>query len=93
MTSIGKNIHRSFQYNFNEKNYLIVEFDIQVESGKKIAKNITLKSNWGIHFPKNPEINYSSSRGEYGFYENGVWSTNGDIQQIIKRIQQIIEEA
>jgi hypothetical protein len=85
------NTHKSFQYNFTKKKYTIVEFDIHIESGKKVAKNITLTSNWRAHYPKNPQIS-SNSQGEYGFLENGIFITNGDIQQMIKRIQ-IIEEA
>ncbi len=83
--------HRSFQYKFNDNKFMMVEFDILVENGKKAAKNITLTSNWRAYYPKNPEINLDS-RGEYGFFEKGVFSTNGDIQQIIRRIQKIVEE-
>ena len=92
MKGISINSHKIFQYNFTKEKYIIVEFDILAESGKKVAKNITLTSNWRVYYPKNPQIGLSP-QGEYGFFENGVLSTNGDIQQMIKRIHQIIEEA
>ena len=87
----GKNIHKSIQYNHDKEKLTNIEFDIVYENGKKIAKNIALKSNWRVYYPNNPEIN-SNSQGEYGFIANNVFSTNGDIQQMIKRILQCIEE-
>lgn len=92
MKSKGTNTHKIFQYNYSKKRTTDVEFDILVENGKKVAKNITLTSNWRVYYPKNPRIS-KNSRGEFGFFENDVFSTNGDIQQIIKRIRQIVEEA
>ena len=50
-----------------------------------------MTSNWRVYYPKNPQIS-SNSQGEYGFFENGILITNGDIQQMIKRIHQIAEE-
>ena len=80
----------SFEYIYSKKRTTIVEFDIKSDNGKSSATNIQLKSNWRDHYPKNPTIAINSN-GEYGFYENGVLITNGDIQQIIKRINSIIE--
>jgi len=68
-----------------------VEFDIEYVSGKKRATNIVLVSNWRAHYPKNPTI-VLGSNGEYGFQADGLWISNGDIQQMIKRIHQILEE-
>ncbi|WP_396166795.1 hypothetical protein [Flavobacterium sp.] len=50
-----------------------------------------MTSNWRVYYPKNPQISLNS-QGEYGFFENGILITNGDIQQMIKRIHQIAEE-
>ncbi len=91
MTSKNLNNHKSFQYNYSTNKLTTVEFDILIENGKKVAKNITLTSNWRVYYPKNPQISLTP-QGEYGFFENGVWRTNGDIQQMIKRIHQIVEE-
>ena len=85
------NNQRIFQYNYSSKRSTVVEFKIIVENGKKVPKNITLVSNWRVSYPKNPEISLNSEH-EYGFSENDVFVTNGDIQQIIKRIYQIVEE-
>ena len=84
--------HKSFQYDYDKKKSSTVEFDIVEEDGKNVVKNITLTSNWRNHYPKNPQI-ITFSKGEYGFAENGVAITNGDIQQIIKRIFQIVDRA
>jgi hypothetical protein len=84
-------VHKSFQYNYSNTRSTNVEFDIIVENGKKVALNIKLTSNWRVHYPLNPQIS-SNSHGEYGFSENGVFITNGDIQQMIKRIHQMVEE-
>lgn len=92
MKSKNTNIHKSIQYNYSTKRSTNVEFDIFVENGKKVIKNITLTSNWRVYYPKNPQISLNS-QGEYGFFENGILITNGDIQQMIKRIHQIVEEA
>ena len=78
-----------FQYNYSKKTSTIVEFDIVIEGGKRVAKNITFTSNWRVYYGNNPQI-ISNSKGEYGFSENGVFMTNGDIQQMIKRIFQIV---
>ncbi|ANE50906.1 hypothetical protein SY85_10725 [Flavisolibacter tropicus] len=51
----------------------------------------TLISNWQAYHPEKPQISLNSL-GEYDFSENGVFITNGDMQQIIKRIHQVIEE-
>ena len=83
--------HKSFQYDFGNQKSTIVEFDVVIEGGKKVIKNITLTSNWPAHYPTNPQIS-SLSKGEYGFSANGVVETNGDIQQMIKRIFQIVDE-
>jgi hypothetical protein len=91
MNKTNNIIHKSFQYDFGKKKSTIVEFDIVVEGGKKIAKNITLTSNWRAHYPNNPQIS-STPQGEYGFSGDGVIITNGDIQQMIKRIFQIVNE-
>lgn len=90
----GKNInpHKRFHYNYSKNKSTNVEFDIVLENGKKVAKNIILTSNWRVYYPKNPQIQINA-QGEYGFAENGVFSTNGDIQQMIKHIHQIIKEA
>jgi len=82
---------KSFQYNYSKKRSTIVEFDIVEEEGKKVAKNLTLTSNWRAYYHNNPQIAFIQN--EYGFSENGVFMTNGDIQQIIKRIFQIVDEA
>ena len=82
----------SFEYNHGKNKLTKVQFDIHFKNGKKQAFNITVTSNWRLHYPKNPEINISE-RGEYGFFGNGVFSTSGDIQQIIRRIHKIIEES
>jgi len=82
---------KSFQYDYNKQRSTIVEFDIVEEGGKKAAKNITLKPNWRAYYHKNPQI--SLNKGEYGFSENGIFMTNGDIQQMIKRIFEIIDES
>jgi hypothetical protein len=91
MKSKSTNTHKSIQYNYDKKRSTNVEFDVLVENGKKVVKNITLTSNWRVYYPKNPQIS-SNSQGEYGFFENGILITNGDIQQMIKRIHQIAEE-
>jgi hypothetical protein len=83
---------KSFQYNHGKNKLTTVQFDIVVVNGEKSANNISVTSNWRVYYPKNPQISMSP-RGEYGFFENGVWSTNGDIQQMIKRIHKIIEES
>ena len=84
---------KSFQYDYSKKRSTIVEFDIVEEGEKKVAKNITLTSNWRAYYHNNPQISFNTREGEYGFSENGVFMTNGDIQQMIKRIFQIIDEA
>ena len=85
------NSHKSFQYNYGKNKVTIVEFDIIYKLGKKVPNNISLTSNWRVHYPKNPEITLNSN-GEYGFFDHGIFCTNGDIQQMIKRIFQIINE-
>lgn len=91
MHMINSIIRRSFQYNFGKKKSTIVEFDIVDTGGEKIVKNITLKSNWRDYYPIKPQI-ITNTRGEYCFSSGGVEITNGDIQQMIKRIFQIINE-
>ncbi len=91
MKQIHSNSHRSFQYNYNKNNFTVVEFDIIIENGKKVAKNITLTSNSRLYLPSNPQIS-TNSRDEYGFSEGGVFRTNGDIQQMIFRILKILDE-
>lgn len=91
MNSKDLNTHKSFQYNYDKKRSTIVEFDVCNENGRKVPKNITLTSNWRAYYPEKPLIS-SNSQGEYGFSGNGVFITNGDIQQIIKRIYQAIEK-
>jgi hypothetical protein len=81
-----------FEYNHGKNKLTTVQFDIVIENGKKVAKKIIVTSNWRVYYPKNPQIS-KNDRGEYGFFENGILSTNGDIQQIIKRIHKIIEES
>lgn len=81
----------SFEYKFSSKKSITVEFEISNSKGKRIAQNIKLISNWGAHYPKNPTIKRDSN-GQYGFFENGVLVTNGDIQQIIKRIHQMQDD-
>ena len=83
---------KSFQYNHGKNKLTTVQFDIVVVNGKKLASNIIVTSNWRVYYPKNPQISMNPRRGEYGFFENGVWSTNGHIQQMIKRIHNILEE-
>jgi hypothetical protein len=83
--------HYSFLYNYSEKRSTVVEFDILIENGKKVARNIMLTSNWRAYYPKNPRI-ILNSQDEYGFFENDVFITNGDIQQMIKRICRIVVE-
>ncbi|MFT2007482.1 hypothetical protein ACMA1I_02305 [Pontibacter sp. 13R65] len=92
MKSRSPKNHKSFQYNYDKKRITEVDFDILEENGKKVVKNIILTSNWRVYYPKNPKIRISA-QGEYGFFEDGILSTNGDIQQIIKRIHQMVEEA
>ncbi len=82
---------KSFQYNHGKDKVTNVQFDIVFANGKKVANNIVVTSNFRIHYPKNPKITLNP-KGEYGFFENDVFSTNGDIQQIIKRIHKIVEE-
>jgi hypothetical protein len=91
MKSKDTNTRKGFQYSYNKKRSTRVEFDIFKENGRKVAKNITLASNWRAYYPENPQIS-SNPQGEYGFSGNGVFITNGDIQQMIKRIYQVIEE-
>jgi hypothetical protein len=87
----NKIIRKTFQYDFGKKRSTIVEFDIVGEGKRKVPKNITLTSNWRAHYPNNPQIT-SNPQGEFGFSGDGVIITNGDIQQMIKRIFQIISE-
>jgi hypothetical protein len=82
---------KSFQYNHGKNKLTTVQFDIVFVNGKRLANNIIVTSNWRVHYPKHPQISLNP-KGEYGFLENGVYSTNGDIQQIIKRIHNILEE-
>lgn len=84
-------IHKSFKYSYDRKRATNVDFDITEENGKKVAKNIELISNWRAHYPQNPEIG-KNARGEYVFIEKGCWTTNGDMQQIIKRILRMVDE-
>jgi hypothetical protein len=84
-------IRKKFQYNYSKKRSTIVEFDIVEEKGKIVANNITLTSNFRTHFPDNPLISLTP-KGEFAFNANGVLITNGDIQQIIKRIFLIVNE-
>lgn len=84
-------IHKSFKYSYDRKRTTNVDFDITEENGKKVANNIALISNWRAHYPQNPEIG-KNARGEYVFIENGCWTTNGDMQQIIKRIPRMVDE-
>jgi hypothetical protein len=83
--------NKSFQYNHGKNKVINVQFDISFFNGKKMASNIILTTSWKAYYPKNPLI-INNPRGEYGFLENGVFCTNGDIQQIIKRIHNILEE-
>lgn len=87
-----KNTRKRFEYSFSKKKSTIVEFDIGFENGKKVATNITLTSNWRSHYPENPKI-ATNPNGEHGFQDGGVISTNGDIQQMIKRIERLIAES
>lgn len=82
---------KSFHYNHGKNKLTTIQFDIVVVNGKKLASNITVTSNFRLYYPKNPQISLDPGAG-YGFFENGVFCTNGDIQQIIKRIHKIIEE-
>lgn len=82
---------KTFQYNHGKNKLTTVQFDIVFVNGKKFATNIIVTSNWRVYYPKNPQISMNP-RGEYGFLENGVHSTNGDIQQMIKRIHKTLEE-
>jgi hypothetical protein len=84
--------HKSFKYDYSKKRSTNVEFDVIDLLGKKMPVNIILSSNWRAYHPKNLQISLNS-RGEYGFLENGVTTTNGDIQQIIKRILELANEA
>jgi hypothetical protein len=92
MKSRNHKTHINFQYNYDKKRITEVDFDVLLENGKKVVTNIVLKSNWRVYYPKNPQIRISA-KGQYGFFEDGVLSINGDIQQIIKRIHQMVEEA
>jgi len=83
---------KSIQYNHGKNKVTTVQFDILIVNGKKLASNIIVTSNFRIYYPKNPQISLSD-KGEYGFFENGVHSTNGDIQQMIKRIHKILEDS
>ena len=91
MKEKNKNTTRSFEYVFAKKRTTKVEFEVELINGKIKANNIKLISNWRAHFPISPKIELNSN-GEYGFYENGTFITNGDIQQIIKRINSILKE-
>ncbi|MCP9767472.1 hypothetical protein EGI22_06080 [Lacihabitans sp. LS3-19] len=82
---------KSVQYNHGKNKLTTVQFDIVIVNGKKLASNIIITSNFRLYYPKNPQIRLDPKAG-YGFFENGVFSTNGDIQQIIKRIHKIVEE-
>lgn len=86
-TTISSN---RFQYNFSKNRSTLVEFDIGIIDGNKVAMNIKLTSNWRAYYPKNPKI-HITPKGEYCFSENEVLMTNGDIQQMILRINRIIE--
>ncbi len=92
MKSPNATSRKSFDYSHDRKRTTIVTFDIVTENGMKVATNITLTSNWRVYYPKNPQIG-KDKRGEYGFVENGCYATNGDIQQMIKRIHSIVEES
>jgi hypothetical protein len=92
MSKTGNTIRRSFQYDYSKKKSTIVEFDIVEDGGKKVAKNITLTSNWRAHYPNNPQIS-ANPNGEYAFAGDGINMTNGDIQQMIKRICHILDES
>jgi len=81
--------HKRFVYDFSKKRQTIVEFDIGFLNGEKVAKNIKLTSNWRANYPKAPII-AKNGRGENGFSENGIHITNGDIQQMIMRIENIL---
>lgn len=83
---------KSIEYNHGKNKLTTVQFDIVFANGKKFANNIIVTSNWRAYYPKNPQIT-TNPRGEFGFFENGIHSTNGDIQQIIKRIHKIVEES
>ena len=80
MKSKSTNTHKIFQYNCSENRSTHIEFDIILENVKNVAKNIILTSNWRVYYPKNPQIK-KNFQGEYGFFENDVFSTNGDIEQ------------
>ena len=85
--------HKTFEYNFDHKRSTTVEFDIVEDQSGRVAKNVTLISNWRINYPKNVEIRLSDNRDEYGFYGEGIgFFTNGDIQQIIRKIIRITQE-
>jgi hypothetical protein len=83
--------YKSFVYNFSKKRHTIVEFEVDLINGQKIARNIKLTSNWQAHYPENPIIK-KNNKGESGFYENRVHITNGDIQQMILRIERLLIE-
>lgn len=91
MKEKNENTTRDFEYVFTKKRTTKVEFEVDFIDGKIKPKNIKLISNWRAHYPLNPKIELNST-GEYGFYENGTFMTNGDIQQIIKRINSILKE-
>lgn len=81
-------MRKKFQYNYNDKKYIVVEFDIV----NGTAKNITFSGNFQHYYPVNPEIEYNEDRKEYGFRTGNMWSSNGDMVQIINRILKFVAE-
>lgn len=82
-------MRKKFQYNYSDKKHIVVEFDI-VDGA---AKNITFSGNFRHYYPVDPEIEYNEVRKEYGFRTGNMWSSNGDMVQIINRILKIVSES
>ena len=82
---------KSFHYKYSETKIVTIDFDIVQVSGKKLVQNITMTSNWCSYIAKHPELALDD-RGKFGFYVDGTYIWNGDYQQMIKRIIQIVDE-
>ncbi len=88
-------MRKQFQYNFSNKQFIIIEFDVIKDSNNKAtAENITLTANFPrMHLPRNPQLSFNEQTNEYTFFADGVWIRNGDIDQMIMRILRIVDES
>jgi hypothetical protein len=85
---------KKFQYNYNEKKFTIIEFDVKRNFDNKIiVENISIQSNFYSTLPVNPKLEFNQKSNEYQFLRpDGVYIINGDLQQIIKRILSLANE-